>query len=145
MLLVRGAAAERGRSVLLNNDSSTPVHWFAPKRRENKRGVGENGLGSRRGDKRRSRNQRYRHQELLEWSLKHNYSRVETNTGCAGAAESGQLEALKPLMAHDCPWDCPTPSDARESGHMEVVQWAQQNGCPEETPNDTFGVGKVGV
>jgi hypothetical protein len=36
------------------------------------------------------------------------------------------------LHANGCPWDKDTLIYARDSGHLEVVNWAIANGCPEE-------------
>jgi hypothetical protein len=44
---------------------------------------------------------------------------------------------LKWAREHDCPWSWTTLSNARDNGHMEVVQWALENGCPDGEPEDT--------
>jgi hypothetical protein len=48
------------------------------------------------------------------------------------------LEALKMAREYNCPWDYHTILDARKNGHMEVVQWALDNGCPQVLPGDEF-------
>ena len=53
---------------------------------------------------------------------------------CQAAARSGQLEELKALRENDTPWDTPWDTDtcwrAAAGGHLEVMQWARENGCP---------------
>jgi len=35
------------------------------------------------------------------------------------------------------PWDWRTISGARDNGQMEVLRWAQENGCPDDEPEDS--------
>jgi len=49
---------------------------------------------------------------------------------CANAAEGGHLEVLKWARENGCPWDERTCANAAEGGHLEVLKWARENGCP---------------
>ena len=46
------------------------------------------------------------------------------------AAESGQLDALKYLRKHGCPWNAWTCGMAAQEGHLDVLKYAHENGCP---------------
>ena len=49
---------------------------------------------------------------------------------CANAAKNGHLEVLKWLRENGCPWDDWTCLYAAEYGHLEVLKWVRENGCP---------------
>lgn len=49
---------------------------------------------------------------------------------CAYAAKNGHLEVLKYLRENGCPWGDETSRWAAENGHLEVLKYAIQNGCP---------------
>jgi hypothetical protein len=42
----------------------------------------------------------------------------------------GHLEVLKWAHENGCPWDERTCSWAARGGHLEVLKWARENGCP---------------
>ena len=42
----------------------------------------------------------------------------------------GHLEVLQWARENGCRWDGGTCSAAAEYGHLEVLQWARENGCP---------------
>ena len=46
------------------------------------------------------------------------------------AALNGHLEVLKWARENGCPWDSFTCSYAALNGHLEVLRWAKENGCP---------------
>jgi hypothetical protein len=46
--------------------------------------------------------------------------------------EGGHLEVLKWARENGCPWDEQTCSSAATGGHLEVLKWARANGCPWE-------------
>jgi hypothetical protein len=50
----------------------------------------------------------------------------------APAALGGHLEVLKWARENGCPWDELTCAWAAKSGHIEVLKWARANGCPDE-------------
>ena len=54
---------------------------------------------------------------------------------CEAAAKGGHLEVLKWARENGCPWDENTCAYAALGGHLEVMKWARENGCPwdEET------------
>ena len=47
-----------------------------------------------------------------------------------GAAEGGHLEMLKWARENGCPWDEDTCANAAKGGHLEVLKWARENDCP---------------
>jgi hypothetical protein len=46
------------------------------------------------------------------------------------AAMAGHVEMVKWLHNHGCPWDTLTCSSAARSGHLRVLQWAREHHCP---------------
>ena len=48
---------------------------------------------------------------------------------CQRAAGAGQLDILKWLRQHKCPWNDYSLMDAAAYGHLDVIQWAIENGC----------------
>ena len=50
---------------------------------------------------------------------------------CLCAAWSGHLQVLQWARENGCPWDEDTCSGAAHNGHLEVLRWARANGCPE--------------
>ena len=46
------------------------------------------------------------------------------------AARGGHLEVLQWAHENGCPWNEWTCTEAAKGGHLEVLQWAHQNGCP---------------
>jgi hypothetical protein len=49
---------------------------------------------------------------------------------CAYAARGGHLEVLKWARENGCPWDEKTCAHAARGGHLKVLKWARENGCP---------------
>ncbi|KAK3240147.1 hypothetical protein CYMTET_50003 [Cymbomonas tetramitiformis] len=47
-----------------------------------------------------------------------------------GAAGGGHLEVLQWAREHGCPRDARTCAFAAGGGHLEVLQWAREHGCP---------------
>jgi len=48
---------------------------------------------------------------------------------CAYAAEGGHLHILQWARENGCPWDKYTCAEAAEGGHFHILQWARENGC----------------
>jgi len=48
------------------------------------------------------------------------------------AAEGGHLEVLKWARENGCPWDRRTTECANAGGHSDVLEWAKENGCPSD-------------
>ena len=44
---------------------------------------------------------------------------------------NGHLEVLQWAREQGCPWDFMTICAAEQNGHLEVLQWAREHGCPE--------------
>lgn len=51
------------------------------------------------------------------------------NNVCNVAAMDGHLKLIQWARQNGCPWDI-TCRNAALNGHLEVLQWARQNGCP---------------
>ena len=49
---------------------------------------------------------------------------------CVYAAAEGHLEVLKWVRQNGCPWNKRTCAYAALGGNLEVLKWARQNGCP---------------
>ncbi len=49
---------------------------------------------------------------------------------CTEAAKGGHLEVLQWARQNGCPWNELTCTEAAKGGHLEVLQWARENGCP---------------
>ena len=50
---------------------------------------------------------------------------------CANAAQGGHLEVLQWVHENGCPWDRFVLVAATAQGHLEVLKLAIANGCPE--------------
>ena len=48
---------------------------------------------------------------------------------CSYAAKGGHLEILKWARENGCPWNENTRKSAAKGGHLEVLKWARENGC----------------
>ena len=49
---------------------------------------------------------------------------------CSNAAMGGHLDVLKWLREGGCPWDESTTYAASEGGHLGVLKYAHESGCP---------------
>ena len=49
---------------------------------------------------------------------------------CLNAASNGDIETLKWLRAHNCPWNSSVSDHAAEAGQVELLKWAVENGAP---------------
>ena len=47
-----------------------------------------------------------------------------------GGVRGGHLEVLQWAHQNGCPWDRGTCEAAAQEGHLQMLQWARQNGCP---------------
>ena len=54
------------------------------------------------------------------------------------AALNGHLEILKWARENGCPWDSNTCANAALNGHLEVLKWARENGCPWDSATCTY-------
>jgi hypothetical protein len=48
------------------------------------------------------------------------------------ATSSGNLPALQWLRENNCAWDVRVITAARDGGHLDLIDWAIANGCPEQ-------------
>jgi uncharacterized protein YabN with tetrapyrrole methylase and pyrophosphatase domain len=49
---------------------------------------------------------------------------------CSNAAENGHLNILKYLHENGCPWNKWTYIKATRHGHLNVLKYLHENGCP---------------
>ena len=61
-----------------------------------------------------------------------------TDNLCFYAAKGGHLEVLKWLRENGCPWDSCTCYSAAKGGHLEVLKWLRENGCPWDSNTCDF-------
>ena len=54
---------------------------------------------------------------------------IKNEYTCKNAAKNGHLEVLKWARENGCPWDWRTCTYAALNGHLEVLKWARENGC----------------
>ena len=50
-------------------------------------------------------------------------------TVCWAAAKGGHLEMLQWAQANGCPWSADTCKAVAEGGHLGILQWVRTNGC----------------
>ena len=72
------------------------------------------------------------HLELVKWLCGEGGFAMDEDV-MEYAARSGNLELVKSLRAAGCLWDHFTCSGAVDKGHVEVLRWARENGCPWTT------------
>jgi len=73
------------------------------------------------------------HIHILDWMYNKNTPRLYGGAdACRGAARGGQLEALKWLRAQlpPAPWTEAALIDALGHGHLHIVEWLAERGCP---------------
>eukprot|EP00953_Heterococcus_sp_UTEX-ZZ885_P007680 4633-Heterococcus_DN1.PRE.4 len=106
------------------------------------------------------------HFELVRWCYEHGWRFEVAMEGVHAAAESGNVELMVWLLqqpgmqlneeamtlavfrgrmamcqylhAQQCPWDDSATSQAAKDGHIDILRWLIDNGCP----CDAFGTGK---
>ena len=69
------------------------------------------------------------HMDILKW-LNDSEEYEWGVLACSSAAGAGHLEVLQWLRERGCPWDGRTLSEATQNGHIELLEWARKNGCP---------------
>jgi hypothetical protein len=52
-----------------------------------------------------------------------------TEGTCHSAAAGGHLAVLKWAREHGCPWNSGTCAAAAQGGHLDVLKWAREHGC----------------
>ena len=65
---------------------------------------------------------------LLEWCVKRKY-KPNARTFLA-TARGGDMDAIRWLHEHKCPWGALTCHYAARGGHLDVLKYAHENGCP---------------
>eukprot|EP00873_Tetraselmis_striata_P038495 jgi/Tetstr1/458759/TSEL_045144.t1 len=67
--------------------------------------------------------------ESRRWTLSSKICEWAANCGAA-AAQEGHLDVLQWAREQGCPWDEVTCAEAAGEGNLEVLQWARAQGCP---------------
>ena len=49
---------------------------------------------------------------------------------CWSAAQGGHLDVLNWAREHGCPWGMDLCAEAADHGHFHVLKWAREMGCP---------------
>ena len=63
---------------------------------------------------------------------------------CACAASGGHLHVLRWAREHGCPWDAATCARAARGGHLDVLRWAREHGCPWNAATRDRAAAEVG-
>jgi hypothetical protein len=66
---------------------------------------------------------------LVEW-LEDNDCPFDNRRLCGIAAAGGHLEVLRWAREKGCPWNKWTCAAAARGGHLDVLKWARERGCP---------------
>jgi len=67
---------------------------------------------------------------LLENNCKNIPISLKRYVLCQNVAANGHLDVLKWARENGCPWNEWTCTNAAENGHLDVLKWARENGCP---------------
>ena len=66
---------------------------------------------------------------VLQWLLVEGYD-IWNEDICWSAAQGGHLHVLKWAREHGCPWGIDLCAEAADNGHLDVLEWARAHGCP---------------
>ncbi|GFH53376.1 hypothetical protein CTEN210_09852 [Chaetoceros tenuissimus] len=66
---------------------------------------------------------------VLQW-LREQHNTPWDESTCYKAAETGNIDALKWARENGCPWDEGTLCAAAKMGHFHIVNYCLENGCP---------------
>ncbi|KAJ1639540.1 hypothetical protein T492DRAFT_899215 [Pavlovales sp. CCMP2436] len=66
----------------------------------------------------------------LKELVDHRQCELTVDAICADAEREGHLEVLRYAHEHGCPWDSSTYYLAAKEGHLEVLRYAHERGCP---------------
>lgn len=81
-----------------------------------------------------------RQEEMVAW-LRSERAPVALDAHmCATAAAAGNLDILVWLRSLNCPWNARTSTWAFIQGHQEMLSWLAQQGCPDPSTDDFYGV-----
>ena len=77
---------------------------------------------------------KYDRVDILEWAHQRGYSHDMDKHIFYSAAKYGELDALRWLRDHTCPWDrrtcCSSTGSTVSTDHLRPLQWAKENECP---------------
>jgi hypothetical protein len=77
----------------------------------------------------------HEHFNILKWLKDENLIPDYYNI-CCGASQLGYLNVLKWARLNDIPWTRYTCHIAKSHNHLELLQWARDNGAPEWAENN---------
>ena len=69
-------------------------------------------------------------EDILKWANDGSISWKEGPDACVGAALGGHLEVLKWARENGCPLNERVTHAACEGGHIELLKWLKEQGCP---------------
>lgn len=72
------------------------------------------------------------HIEVLEFFYERGYCQMDNTAVCYMAAMNGHLELLKRAREMGFQWDSLTTRMAKNRKHLDVLEYAIKNGCPQE-------------
>jgi hypothetical protein len=67
---------------------------------------------------------------VLKWLSKHGCPFSDSRLLWQNSVDSGNLEVLKWLRDLGCPWEKVLCEQAALTGNFEILNWARENGCP---------------
>jgi hypothetical protein len=67
--------------------------------------------------------------ELMAWVLQQSGTQLDADVMMA-AASKGRLLMCQYLHTRQCPWDTRSAEDAAHGGHVDLLTWLVDNGCP---------------
>jgi hypothetical protein len=68
--------------------------------------------------------------DQLPWRDRFCYSAARHGNLLALQAEYGHLDVVQWCRQNGCPWDERTCAESARNGHLDVLQWCRENGCP---------------
>ena len=66
---------------------------------------------------------------MLQWLREEDTFPWNGQIVCAAAAAGGHMEVLQWARENGCLWNMSTCEQAAQFGHLEVLRWARENGC----------------
>jgi hypothetical protein len=74
---------------------------------------------------------RFGHIDILDWLLLQEGAKLNAAV-MKSAAKGGQLVMCQHLRSIGCDWDASACIDAAAQGHVSVLSWLRESGCPSE-------------
>lgn len=77
--------------------------------------------------------------DMLMWLHDEKGMPLKSTIVSAGVARLGDIKTMRWLRNHECPWNFNCYSEAANSGHLDMLKWLWDNGCPTEGDNGVVG------